>query len=430
MRIAFVTPEFVTEPSFSGGLSNYLGRVSTALADCGHDVHVYTRSTENGDCTHRGVHVHRVLPVWDRRMILDHADPFVPRSLYFPYQYLKAAWCLARRVKRDHRANRFDVVQVANVMSVGFFLRKLFGTPVVVRMSSYRPECDEHSGNAATLSTRIRSKMEERSVRNRRYVYAPSEYVAKKVSDACRLKRVAVIETPYFVETEEHDRSRLMETVSGRRFALFFGTLSQLKGVHVLARAMTPWMDSCPEIELVLIGRDAGGVGCSSMKEFVRSCAGRHADRVHVLDALRHEQLYPFISEAEFVVLPSLVENLPNALLESMGHGKVVIGTTGSSFEQLVSDGISGFLVPPGDVSALAAAMIKATRLGSQDRHRIGRAAAQCIERLHPSRAVPKLVDYFESVRMDYLGVTESHSRTRIVVDNEARSLAPRPDLS
>ena len=42
LRIAFATPEFVTENHFDGGLANYLNRVTKTLAQLGHDVHIVT----------------------------------------------------------------------------------------------------------------------------------------------------------------------------------------------------------------------------------------------------------------------------------------------------------------------------------------------------------------------------------------------------
>ena len=40
-----ITPEYVTEDYFSGGLANYIFRVSKALVGMGHEVHVITLST-------------------------------------------------------------------------------------------------------------------------------------------------------------------------------------------------------------------------------------------------------------------------------------------------------------------------------------------------------------------------------------------------
>ena len=61
LRIAFATPEYVTEDYFDGGLANYLNRVSQALASLGHDVHVVTLSQQNeAEFEHEGVMVHRL----------------------------------------------------------------------------------------------------------------------------------------------------------------------------------------------------------------------------------------------------------------------------------------------------------------------------------------------------------------------------------
>src|SRR5215213_8652320 len=63
LRIAFATPEYVTEEYFYGGLANYTHRVAKALARLGHDVHVVTLSEIDGaEFEHEGVRVHRVTP--------------------------------------------------------------------------------------------------------------------------------------------------------------------------------------------------------------------------------------------------------------------------------------------------------------------------------------------------------------------------------
>jgi glycosyltransferase involved in cell wall biosynthesis len=404
MRLAFITPEYVTEPSYSGGLANYLGRVTAALVGRGHDVHVFTRSGERAEVEHRGVRVHRVVPLWDRRMILDHVDPLVPRSLYNPYQDLKSAWCLSRAVKRVHRRERFDLVQVANVNAVGLFIRRLRGTPLVVRMSSYRPEWDRLSGYATGLGAKARWKMEEWSVRRRPYVYAPSDYVGRQVRAAYGLSEVDVLETPFFAEEPVCDDGLYRRLAAGKRYALFFGRMTQMKGVHILAQALRGWLKRCPELQLVMVGADAVAPAGPSMKAYVREHAGEYEARVTIHDAVRHGELYPLVEHAEFVVLPSLVDNLPNTLLESMGHGKIVIGTTGSCFEQLIQDGVSGMLCEAGDAGALEEAMVRASNLESESRKRMETAARQRIAKLHPDRAVPELIEYYERVIADFHG--------------------------
>jgi glycosyltransferase involved in cell wall biosynthesis len=63
------------------------------------------------------------------------------------------------------------------------------------------------------------------------------------------------------------------------------------------------------------------------------------------------------IRQALAVVLPSRMDNLPNTCIEAMAEGKAVIGTRGTSFEQLIEDGVSGLLCDVDDPTALRASI-------------------------------------------------------------------------
>jgi glycosyltransferase involved in cell wall biosynthesis len=405
MRLCFIANEFVTEPTFSGGLANYLGRITVALAERGHRVHVMTRAEEAGTVDYHGVTVHRVVPLWDRGAYLNQADRFVPRVLYSRYQDVKAAWSLWHHWRRVQSRERFDLVQVANVLAVGLFFRRRERAPVVVRMSSYRPHWDTAAGVRPDLKVRSLWKLEEWSVRGRPFVYAPSAFVARLVEENYRTP-VRVIETPFFREQAGHDPSAYDRHARGKEYGLFFGRLTQMKGVHVLAQALPRVLAACPDMHFFVAGSDYLAPDGGSMREYVRRLSGPHADRVHLLDALRHEQLYPLIDRARFIALPSLLDNLPNTLLESMGHGKLVIGTTGSCFEQLIEDGRSGLLVPPADPDRLAEAMLRAWAMPEAEREALGARARARVDELHPDRAVPRLIEYYEQV-------IDSHRRDR-----------------
>lgn len=70
-----------------------------------------------------------------------------------------------------------------------------------------------------------------------------------------------------------------------------------------------------------------------------------------------------FLSGIDISVLPSLYEGMGVAVLEAMAAAKPVIASRVGGIPELVDDGVTGFLVSPGDPTALAAAM---TRLISQ----------------------------------------------------------------
>ncbi len=85
--------------------------------------------------------------------------------------------------------------------------------------------------------------------------------------------------------------------------------------------------------------------------------------------------------------LPSRKEGLGVAALEAMASGLPVAASRVGGLEESVLDGVTGFLVPPGDPLALAEALEKLLRDGDL-RRRMGRAGAERVEEHYTARAM------------------------------------------
>src|SRR5262249_51194424 len=66
--------------------------------------------------------------------------------------------------------------------------------------------------------------------------------------------------------------------------------------------------------------------------------------------------------EADVFCLPTVQEGFGIVFLEAMASGLPVVATTAAAIPEVVPDGKAGLLVPPGDVEALAAALVELLR--------------------------------------------------------------------
>ena len=178
---------------------------------------------------------------------------------------------------------------------------------------------------------------------------------------------------------------------------MFFGTIYAEKGILVIAEKLEEFLENNPDYYFVFIG-NATVINGEESGQLLRRKAGKHRKRVIVWGSLPHKQLYPIIKRADFVVLPSLMDNFSNACIEAMYFERVVIGTDGASFEQLIKHGDNGLLCKIGDPQDLLEKMQMAVSMNALEKIRMGRRARARIEKLDPKYVVRKLLRLYEYV--------------------------------
>jgi glycosyltransferase involved in cell wall biosynthesis len=125
------------------------------------------------------------------------------------------------------------------------------------------------------------------------------------------------------------------------------GRLSPEKGFDVLVAAAERVARADGSVGFVLFGDGA----CRARLEEQIHAAGLRG--VFVLNGFRSD-LDAFLPFFDLFVLPSYTEGLPNVVLESFAAGVPVVATAVGGTPEVVDDGVSGYLVPPGDADALA----------------------------------------------------------------------------
>ena len=99
-----------------------------------------------------------------------------------------------------------------------------------------------------------------------------------------------------------------------------------------------------------------------------------------------------WLQRCEALVLPSLIENMPVAVLEAYAFGKAVIATRVGGVPDMLCDGREGYLVEPGSAQSLAVALIRAWRAGEALRT-MGRAARRCFDERYACERVVERVE-------------------------------------
>lgn len=95
----------------------------------------------------------------------------------------------------------------------------------------------------------------------------------------------------------------------------------------------------------------------TSLEELVRQL--ELGDAVKFTGRLDRNRMADLYRAASLMVNPSLVDNAPNSILEAMASGVPVVSTHVGGVPYLVTDGASAILVPPGNPSAMAAAILR-----------------------------------------------------------------------
>lgn len=148
------------------------------------------------------------------------------------------------------------------------------------------------------------------------------------------------------------------------------GFADPVKGADVLLRALPQLLARASDIRVTLAGPGVPPAALASLD-----------DRVHWAGWLDEPAKAERLRTADIFVLPSTSEGLPMALLEAMSHGLAVVASSMGGVPDVITDGVDGLLVPPGDPAALAGALAD---LAGDPRHAraLGHAAQQRAERL------------------------------------------------
>jgi glycosyltransferase involved in cell wall biosynthesis len=140
------------------------------------------------------------------------------------------------------------------------------------------------------------------------------------------------------------------------RYVMFLGRLvNHHKGVDLLVSAFRALAARFPDLHLVIVG---SGPDEPALHEQARSIP-----RVHFLGWVSSRQrVQELLGASEVVACPSHEDAFPYTVAEAMTAGRPLVASAVGGICDLVADGQTGYLIPPGDPGALERALERILR--------------------------------------------------------------------
>jgi len=362
MRILHVVTAFPRSPD--DVIVPWLVELLKRLQVAGHEVEVFTSSYRGApDQVVSGIPVHRFRYFprrWERLTHEEAAPDRMRRALLYRVMAvcfvaagMVAAWRLCRR-------QRYDVIHVHWPFPLALFgWAAQRARPAALVTTFYGVELRW----VKTAMPFLRGFLKWAARRSDRVV-AISSYTADEVRE---LVQVPIEVIPYTASLPAPPASRAERgSAAGPFTVLFVGRLVERKGVTHLVDAASQLLPSV-DVRLVIVG---DGPERARIEARIREQGldGRAAVRGRVSEA----ELQVAYAAADAFVLPAVVdrrgdtEGLGVVLLEAMNYRVPVIASAIGGITDVVEDGVSGLLVPPGDAGALARALERLAKAPDQ----------------------------------------------------------------
>lgn len=213
--------------------------------------------------------------------------------------------------------------------------------------------------------------------------------VSQAVAEGNQLAKQKVLYRviPNFISDEANisynDMHPLLAQLPQGDFMLFVGDVGSDKGVDILLQAYTK-MDS--QVPLVLIGRPAAG-----FPEHL-------PPNVQLMGGWPHEAVMAAWKRSTMAIVPSIwPDPCPTVAMEAMSMGKPVIASRIGGLSDIVSDGETGFLLPPGDPLALQNA-IQHLLDNKEHRERMGLMSRKRVSNFQAQTVVPRIESVYQEI--------------------------------
>lgn len=224
-------------------------------------------------------------------------------------------------------------------------------------------------------------EFEKASIRMADLVLSPSQYLIDQLDSRMNLKEKNPIRVfnPY---RNNWSSGEIPDYVEGD--LVFFGKLTPQKGcIEMLSYLKTMW-DNGFEKVLTIIG---GGNHFfypfqEDMIDYVKKRYATYIKKGLILfeGNMPPEKLKERLKKAHVIITPSIVDNLPYAVLESMALGKLILASENGGHTEIINHGENGFIFKHGLEGSFANTLSEILQLNEKEIQNIGIQAQKAVD--------------------------------------------------
>jgi glycogen synthase len=222
-----------------------------------------------------------------------------------------------------------------------------------------------------------------------------AELIERYYPEACSKVRVV---GNGIEDTDEARATAFVRDDAGAPLILYSGRLVERKGIRELLAALPEVLEAAPSSRAVLAGGPPSLSGYQVASQWLGPEHRPYAERIHFTGWLSPEGVSSWYRRADILVVPSRYEPFGMVVLEGMLYGLPIVAAAVGGPAEILEQGRTGLLFPPGDVQALSTALMRLLKDVNQ-RRQIGQAAAIEVRRNWLwSRRVIEMLDVYDEL--------------------------------
>lgn len=336
MKIAFLTPEYPhPRTGSSGGIGTSIMNLSRALILQGHQVSLLIYGQQKDDFfQENGINYYCIKNI-----------KFKGLSRFLTQKKIE------KLINTLVLENKIDIIEAPDWTGITSFIQP--NCPVVIRLNG----SDTYFCHLDNRPVKWLNKFhEKRALQKANALISVSQFTADLTNKVFGFQKSFAI-IPNGINIDLFDNTiansvsfNAVEESQNGKTILYFGTLIRKKGLLELPLIFNEIVKKDRSVKLILVGKDASDSisGNASTWQMMQNLFSPEALlSVNYKGSVSYDEIKNIINSATVCVFPSFAEALPVSWIEAMAMQKAIVASNIGWANEVIDDGINGFLVNP-----------------------------------------------------------------------------------